>query len=192
MLHVFVNKFRPNKDGTLDELFAAISAYRATAQEGLGNALVLEAAREQARGLMDLIATAKLRDALDPAIPCLVKLCRDVGQRLGSFRLIHNHSNTISRHALMLLSLETLPELTPSLKPSPLPAVEISFADSASVPQLQIADWTTGATRQVADCWATEKDDRFADLLAPLVEHWLSGGLWPDSDTLSTLRSPTL
>ncbi|UQU66839.1 DUF3800 domain-containing protein [Couchioplanes caeruleus] len=191
MLQTFVDALRPSKPTTVDDLFAAIAAYRGTAVEELRGQLgILQAARVQADEVFELIAEAKITDVLDPAIPCLVELCYDVGERVGPFRLVHDQSNTIARHALTLLSIEALPAVTPVLKLPPLPATEITFADSASTPQLQVADWVAGGSRHVADARATGKTNPFVDEVAPVAAGWVSGGVWPDADTIRTPRPP--
>jgi Protein of unknown function (DUF3800) len=191
MLQTFVDALRPTKSTTIDDLFIAIEAYRQTAQDGLRDKIMLvEAAREHADEIDRLISHAGMRDALDPAVPCLAELCYDMGTRIGRFRLVHDQSNTIARNALTLLTVDALPQITPVLKLPPLPAVEITFADSAAAPQLQLADWIAGATRQVADARFTGTQNPFVDQLAPLVDGWLSGGIWPDIDTISTPRPP--
>jgi hypothetical protein len=191
MLQTFVDALRPTKPTTVDDLFAAVAAFRATAQDGLRDKiLMVEAAREHADDIARMISEAKIRDALDPAVPCLAELCYDMGARIGRFHLVHDHANTIARNALTLLTIDALPQLTPGLKLPPLPAVGITFADSTTTPQLQIADWVAGAARQVADARFAAAENAFADQLAPLVDDWLSGGIWPDYDTISTPRPP--
>lgn len=102
MLVTFVDALRPNRPTTpttLDDLFSAIAAYRSTTRDGLGKHInLLCAARSQAEDLSGLIDARTIRDVLDPAIPCLIELCRTFGAAIGQFHLVHDTSKTIARH----------------------------------------------------------------------------------------------
>jgi hypothetical protein len=150
---------------------------------------VLQAARSQAEELTGLIDEKRVRDVLDPAIPCLVELCRAVGDDIGRFHLVHDASKTISKHLPTLMALDQLPAVTPGLPPVALPVASITFADSASSSQLQVADWVAGATRQVMQARATGITDPFIEQLAPLVDGWMRGGAWPNPDTIENPRT---
>jgi len=186
MLSTFVKAVRGNSQATVDDLFAAIDSYCQTAtpewREIIG---ILAYMRDEAEELIEDIACGRVRDSLDPAIPCLAALVWEAGQRIGPFRLIHDTSKVVARHALELLNINELPDPTrPGRLMSSLPAITIEFADSKEVPQLQLADWVAGAGRQ----WATEliwkRGDRFSGHLGPIVKEWFVGGVWPNPDTI--------
>lgn len=186
MLSTFVKAVRGNSQATVDDLFVAIDGYCRTAtpewRETIGLLMYM---RDEAEELIEDIARGRLRDELDPAIPCLAALVWDVGRRIGQFVLIHDTSKVVAKHALMLLNTNKLLDPTrPGRFMSSLPAVKIEFADSKEAHQLQLADWIAGAGRQ----WATEKiwkrGDRFAADLSMIVHEWFIGGLWPDPDTI--------
>jgi hypothetical protein len=150
---------------------------------------LLLAARNQAKDLTDLIDARKVRDVLDPAIPCLIELCRDVGAAIGPFHLVHDSSKTIARHLPTLMSLDQLPSVTPGLPAEALPVSDIAFADSRTTPQLLIADWVAGATRQVAQARVTgAAGNPFIEQLAPIVTSWIVGGVWPDASLIDNPR----
>jgi hypothetical protein len=195
MLSTFVNAVRSNRKATIDDLFAAIEAYyQTTMPEWRETVRLLLYTRGEAKSLIERIAQGeRYRDELDPAVPCLVALVWDIGQRLGSFIIVHDNSRVVARHALTLLSLNELPNPTrPGRLLSPLPIVTIEFSDSKEVPQLQLADWIAGAGRQ----WATElvlkRGDEFAEQLGPIVNEWLIGGAWPDPETIGHPKPRTI
>jgi Protein of unknown function (DUF3800) len=186
MLSTFVKAVRGNSQATVDDLFATIDNYCQTATPKWRETIDLFMyMRDEAEELIEDVARGRLRDELDPAIPCLAALVWDVGQRIGQFVLIHDTSKVVAKHALTLLNTNKLLDPTrPGRFMSPLPAVTIEFSDSKEVPQLQLADWIAGAGRQ----WATElvwkKGDRFAADLTLIVKEWFIGGLWPDPSTI--------
>lgn len=190
MLATFVDAIRPNRPTTLDDLFTVIEAYQRTVRDGLdAHVGLLLAARGNAQDLVDLIDARKVRDVLDPAVPCLIELCRHVAVDLGQFHLVHDASKTIDRNLAILLTLDQLPAVTPGLPAEPLPVVDITFADSSTTPQLIIADWVAGAVRQVGQVRATGDDeDPFVAELAPLVERWTVGGIWPNAELITSPR----
>lgn len=55
----------------------------------------------------------------------------------------------------------------------------IEFADSKNHPQLQVADWAAGATRQWAQWMAGGSGDQFSRDLEPVARPWLIDGTWP-------------
>lgn len=95
MLATFVRAMRYNSTATIDELMAAITAYRATATAELGEKLwMFEASRQQAEDFRQAIVRLGLRDSLDPAIASLVALCFSIAERTGEFHLVHDASKT--------------------------------------------------------------------------------------------------
>ncbi|MGC5660367.1 DUF3800 domain-containing protein [Micromonospora sp. WMMD723] len=190
MLATFVNAIRPNQPATPDDLFDVIEAYHRTVQEGCDTpSSLLLAARWHAQDLFNLIDARKIRDILDPAVPCLIELCRHVGAAIGEFHLVHDSSKTINRNLPLLLSLDQVPAVTPGLPAQALPVIDITFADSRTTPQLIIADWVAGAVRQVGQARATGTDeDSFVAQLAPLAERWTVDSVWPNKDLITTPR----
>jgi hypothetical protein len=188
MLSTFVRAMRSNSTANLDELFESVDAYCESIEPELRSPIeLLKYTRREAEYLVDGINRGAFRDDLDPAIPCLYILVDDFGQRIGPFILVHDRSNVVARHALQLLKTHELPNPTREGKLlRPLPAVSIELADSKSAPQLQLADWVAGATRQWGTQVATQKADRFAFELEPLVRGWAIGGLWPDQDVITS------
>lgn len=55
----------------------------------------------------------------------------------------------------------------------------IEFADSKDHPQLQVADWAAGATRQWAQWMAGGGGDQFSRDLESVARPWLIDGIWP-------------
>ena len=189
MLYTFVGAARRRSRASADDLFAAISAYQVTTHPEFSDVSeILGYTRAQADDIIATIASGELLDALDPAVPCLVPLCHEMGQILGDFALVHDESKTISRHADTLLALHELPDpARPGHLMPRLAITSITFSDSNAVPQLQIADWAAGATRQWATNLVTKLPDPFAEKLKTVVEPWLHGGIWPD---LSCVENP--
>ena len=194
MLSTFVKAVRGNSRATVDDLFAAIDSYcQTTGPEWLKHIDLLMYMRDEAEELIEDISSGRLRDELDPAIPCLAALVWDVGQRAGPFMLIHDTSKVIARHALKLLNVNQFEDPTrPGKRMSALPVITIGFSDSKDEPQLQLADWVAGAGRQWADELIEKKGDRFSRHLGPLVKEWLIGALWPDPDTIENPSPRTL
>lgn len=194
MLAAFVKALRWSRRATVDELFTAIDEYCDTASAEWRDTLSLfQASRGQAEWLIERGADGRFRDGLDPAIPCLVVLTYDMGQRLGPFRLVHDRSKSVARHALTLLNLDQIPNpARPGETLSSLPAVTIEFADSQAIPQLQLADWIAGAGRQWATYLVEHSVDPFAARLGPFVNNWLVGGVWPDLDAITNPRTNSI
>lgn len=186
MLATFVKAIRSNRQASIDDLFLAIGAYCQTASpDWRGLVEMFLYTRNEAEDFVEGVVRGRYRDELDPAIPCLVALVYDIGKRIGPFTLVHDESKVVAKHALQLLNIHELPNLTrPGKRLPPLPAVTIEFSDSKGIPQLQLADWVAGAGRQWATQLVTRKGDRFADRLEPIVRKWLIGGAWPDPDTI--------
>jgi hypothetical protein len=191
LLQAFVDTVRWNSKATVDDLFDAIAGYRATVtlESWAEHIEILALTRVQAEDAVARIAAGQMKDLLDPAVPCLPVLVEDMGRRLGDFRLVHDESKTIARHAALLLTLHRLPDpARPGRMMPRLPLTEIAFSDSRAAPQLQIADWVAGAARQCATRKVTERADPFAERLDPLVEPWTVGGIWPDREVISNPR----
>jgi Protein of unknown function (DUF3800) len=189
MLSAFVDALRPSRLASLNDLFDAISAYLETTRDGLDDHVaLLVAARPQAESLIQSIEAKRVTDTLDPALPCLVRLCHGVADKMGTFHLVHDHSKIISRHASLLMKLDELPPVRPNLPSMKLPVGAITFADSATTPQLQVADWVAGASRHVAHAVVTGSIDAYTNSLKPMTESWMVDGIWPNPDLIVTPR----
>jgi hypothetical protein len=191
LLQTFVDTVRRRSRASVEDLFTAISAYRRTATEPSWSEKVeiFEFTRRQADDVVARITSGELRDSLDPAVPCLAVLCEDIGQLLGNFKLVHDESNTIARNAVHLLTLDNLPDpVRPGHTMRGLPVTGITFSDSKTTPQLQLADWAAGAARQWATRQVTGHSDQFAERLSSLVRPWLAGAIWPDPNTIANPR----
>ncbi len=189
VLKTFVGAFRSRPTATIDDIYHSIDDYRLTTaehpewQEWLE---VLSLTRSESRATLEWISNGH-RDELDPATPCLVALVRDVGERLGVFRLVHDESKPIARYNHMLQNLHEMGNPTrPGKRLTPLPITSIDFMDSKDASQLQVADWIAGAGRQ----WVTQllrmNKDPFAKELGAIIESWLIGAVWPDHETINT------
>lgn len=168
-----------------ETLFAAISDYRESVMKPWFAELVgtLEMPLRHRAWTPDLIACMRSMDVLDPAVPATVCLCTDFGASLGRFRLVHDSSKVVDRHAWVLARLPALPDPSDIGRSTvDLPVAAVEFADSTAFPQLQLADWAAGAVRQWATHKATGRADAFASRLAPVIIPWLIGGIWPGLD----------
>lgn len=189
LLQTFVDAARKRTRASADDLFAAISAYQATTKPEFAEVSgLLQYTRAQADSIIASIASGEVLDNLDPAVPCLVEVCRGMGQAIGDFALVHDESKTLVRNAEQLLAMHELEDpARPGRMLERLPLTSIGFSDSSAVPQLQIADWVAGAVRQWAAQKATRLADPFAEELEDLAMMWCLGGIWPD---LSVVENP--
>lgn len=187
MLSVFVKALRKRQSATITELYAAIVEYYETCTTDFRQVIDLFLiSRPEAERIASRTADGTSYDDLDPAIPCLVALAQDMGQRLDSFRLIHDRSKVVARHALTLLNMSQFPNPTrPGRNLSSLPAIVIDFADSRQHPQLQLADWVAGVGREWATHIVRGVKDPFIDQLGFIVKDWMIGALWPDVNMIS-------
>ncbi|MEH0542310.1 DUF3800 domain-containing protein [Streptomyces sp. NBC_00704] len=179
MLQAFVNWVR--QKATTDELYAAIAALKTSvqSQQFAEYVEVLEYGRPVADETAAEIASQGHRDELDPAIPSLYCLATTFGQTLGKFRLVHDASKVVDRNTTRLHTVHFLPDpARPGEFMNPFMG-GIEFADSKDHPQLQVADWAAGATRQWAQWMAGGGGDQFSRGLEPVVRPWLIDGIWP-------------
>ncbi|MEV2264938.1 DUF3800 domain-containing protein [Streptomyces anulatus] len=179
MLHAFVNWVR--QKATTDELYAAVAALKSSVQnqQFAEWVEVLEYCRPVADETAAEIASQGRRDELDPAIPSLYCLATTFGQTLGRFRLVHDTSKVVDRNATHLHTVHLFPDpARPGEFMNPLMG-SIEFADSKDHPQLQVADWAAGATRQWAQQMAGGGGDQFSRELESVARPWLVGGIWP-------------
>ncbi|WP_413812750.1 DUF3800 domain-containing protein [Streptomyces sp. OE57] len=192
LLQTFVDAIRRRSRASVDDLFAAITAYLMTVKpDFLDTFAPLEFTRAEAEDIVASIANGEVEDVLDPAIPCLVSLCQDMGQRIGVFHLVHDDSKTIARHASRVENLHEVPDLArPGQMMASSSVTAITFSGSTTAPQLQIADWIAGAARQWASSLVTERPDPYAKRLEPIVAPWVAGGIWPDRESIATPRLP--
>ncbi|AWL87180.1 DUF3800 domain-containing protein [Streptomyces globisporus] len=189
LLQTFVDAARKRTRASADDLFAAISAYQDTTKPEFSEVSgLLRYTRRQADSIIADIASGRVLDNLDPAVPCLVEACRGMAGIIGDFALIHDESKTLARHVEQLLRMHEVEDpARPGQLLERLPMTSFGFADSSTVPQLQIADWVAGAMRQWATQKATRLADPFAEDLGDLSMKWLLGGIWPD---MSVVRNP--
>ncbi|MFD3874277.1 DUF3800 domain-containing protein [Streptomyces sp. NPDC058623] len=189
MLQTFVDAARKRTRASADDLFASIDAYQSTTQPEYSElSSVLQLTRAQADDTFAAIASGRVQDLLDPALPSLADLCGGMGEIVGDFVLVHDESKIVTRNVQLLLNMDGLPDpARPGQRLGRLPLVDIRFSDSTAVAQLQIADWAAGAVRQYATSLVREEPDPFAEKLKDLVESWLLGGIWPD---LSVVGNP--
>ncbi|WP_159053421.1 DUF3800 domain-containing protein [Streptomyces regalis] len=192
MLQTFVDAVRRRSRASAADLFAAISAYRATTRPPLTEWVeLLELTRGQADDIIRRIASGETRDELDPAIPCLAVVCGEMGKIVGDFALVHDESSAVARGSVFLQYLHWLPDpARPGRTMERLPVTGVTFSDSTTAPQLQIADWVAGAVRQWATSLVISKADPFAERLEPFAKRWSAGGIWPDSNFFTTGRTP--
>lgn len=179
MLQAFVNRVR--QKATTDELYAAIAALKASvqSQQFAEYVEVLEYGRPVADETAAKIASQGHRDELDPAIPSLYCLATTFGQTLGKFRLVHDASKVVDRNTTRLHTVRFLPDpARPGEFMNPFMGA-IEFAGSKDHPQLQVADWAAGATRQWAQWMAGGDGDQFSRDLEPVARPWLIDGIWP-------------
>ncbi|USQ85995.1 hypothetical protein NFX46_21100 [Streptomyces phaeoluteigriseus] len=191
MLQTLVDAVRQRSRASAADLFAAISAYRATTKPPLTEWVeLLESTRAQADDIIRRIASGEIRDALDPAIPCLAVVCGEMGKIVGDFALVHDESKAVARGSVFLQYLNWLPDpAQPGRMMEHLPVTRVA-SDSTAAPQLQIADWAAGAVRQWATNLVTSKPAPFADRLEPFAKRWTAGGIWPDPDFFTTGKKP--
>ncbi|TDU67095.1 DUF3800 domain-containing protein [Streptomyces sp. KS 21] len=167
-----------------DELFAVVAAFKESIPTRHSNFAEYIEVLEYCRGVADEtaadLAAGGQRDLLDPAVTSLYVLCTSFAETLGQFRLVHDESKVIDRHATELRMAHLLPDLArPGQFLKGLGATQIDFADSKAHPQLQLADWAAGAVRQ----WATHMElgggNQFARDLEYVVRPWVVGTIWP-------------
>ncbi|MFE5795046.1 DUF3800 domain-containing protein [Streptomyces sp. NPDC056503] len=173
MLHAFVNWVR--QKATTDELYAAVAALKSSVQDQqFAEYLdILEYCRPIADETAAELALYGHRDELDPALPSLPCLATTFGQTLGEFRLVHDASKVIDRNITRLHTMHLLPDPTRPGEFMNRFMGAIEFADSKDHPQLQVADWAAGATRQWAQQTADGGGDQFSRELKAVVRPWL-------------------
>ncbi|MFD6113892.1 DUF3800 domain-containing protein [Streptomyces yangpuensis] len=179
LLLTFVGWIR--QKATTDELFAAVAALKASVgNEEFAEWLeMVEYCRPVADEVAADIAAGRQQDELDPAIPSLYCLATTFGATLGRFRLVHDDSKVVDRNSTRLHTVHLFPDpARPGQFMDPIMG-DIEFADSKAHPQLQLADWAAGATRQWAQHLAVGGGDRFSQELESVARPWLIGGIWP-------------
>ncbi len=128
---------------------------------------------------------------LEPAVPAVVMLCHAWAAALGHSGWSTTDPVAIERNLATFQSMHQLRDpAEPDRTMAPFGARVVEFADSASIPQLQLADWIAGATRQ----WARAllpggTPDPFAPRLDGIVQPWRLGSTWPDRDAIVDSRS---
>ncbi|MEE1721493.1 DUF3800 domain-containing protein [Streptomyces albidoflavus] len=185
LLQAFVHWIR--QKATTDSLFAAVASFKTTVQHDdfVEWVELLEHCRGVADDTAAEIASGRLKDTLDPAVPSLYALAFAFGSSLGQhFRLVHDNSKVISSNAALLRTIHMFPDpARPGKFNRQMPVLEIQFADSAMHPQLQVADWAAGATRQWVQRLTGAGGDQFSRDLEAVARPWLVDGIWPPSVT---------
>ncbi|MBK6045983.1 DUF3800 domain-containing protein [Streptomyces sp. MBT55] len=166
-----------------DGLFAAVAAYKKSIPVQYSDFAeqieLLEYCRSVADETAVDLAAGGQRDLLDPAVTSIYCLCVSYRESLGQFRLVHDVSKVIDRHATTLRDAHLLPDPARPGRLSRPAATQIEFADSKAHPQLQLADWAAGAVRQWAAHLAVGGGDRFAQDLENVVRPWVIEAIWP-------------
>ncbi|WP_159045983.1 DUF3800 domain-containing protein [Streptomyces sp. WM6372] len=166
-----------------DDLFATIAAYKTSIPVQHSDFAEQIELLEYCRGVADEtaadLAAGGQRDLLDPAVTSIYCLCVSFRESLGPFRLVHDASKVIDRHAVTLREAYLLPDPARPGRPIRPAATQIDFADSKAHPQLQLADWAAGAVRQWAAHMAVGGGDRFAQDLERVVRPWVVEAIWP-------------
>lgn len=187
MLQAFVDTMRRRQKSDVDALYSAIGDYLATVDPEWDEIIsLLRFTRAHADRWAALISRREVNEVLDPAVPCLVELCRDMGSLVGGdFELVHDESRVVDENSWLLMNLNQMHDPTrPGHMLQGLPLVGISFAVSSDVPELQLADWVAGAARQWATTLTPGLPDPFATHLESVVEPWIVGALWPTTDAI--------
>lgn len=157
-----------NSDPDFDSVLGMLALTRAVVDEGIAD---------------------KDSIALDPAIPSLVSLAAQWTSTLNQpFDLVHDQSKPVAhgREGLLaLLSVDRPPDnfgLGEFKAAFPILAHDIRFADSRSVPQLQVADLCAGAAATLMRARARKLEDPFAEqLLHAGIANLVTMPVWPDS-----------
>jgi len=125
--------------------------------------------------------TDAMRDVLDPAVPVLVQLCRQWGEELGSFQVLHDASRVIASWESTLHRLGEIPDpARPDRRmPTLLIAPRLVFGDSRDYAALQVADVVAGATRHWLTAELNERQDSTSERLRDLVSSFISWVVWP-------------
>jgi hypothetical protein len=89
--------------------------------------------------------------------------------------LVHDSSEVIDRNRDLLLKMDELPDVADPTRPMMAIGVkEVDFGDSNSIAQLKIADWSAGATRDVAMSKFNPPLKVVSQELEDLVQGWLA------------------
>lgn len=127
------------------------------------------------------------RTAIDPAVPAFVDLAAQWSATLDvPFKIVHDRSKAVESHQSYLEGFMSVSEpgrVIPNHGPSwrhPILASGISFVDSESTPQVQVADLFSGAVVTVLDAKALgEGDDFVSELAATRVGQLSYSRVWP-------------
>lgn len=141
------------------------------------------------RAIVDEGVADKDPIALDPAIPSLVSLAAQWTATLKHpFDLVHDQSKPVAHSRESLLALLRVDRAPESFGRGdfeaafPILAHDIRFADSRSVPQLQVADICAGAAATLMRARASGLEDPFAEqLLHAGIATLVTMPVWPDS-----------
>ncbi|WP_158734496.1 hypothetical protein [Streptomyces sp. NRRL F-2747] len=168
---------------SIDDLFTTVAAYKTSVPVQHSDFAERMELLDYCRGVADEtapdLAAGGQRDPLDPAVTSICCLCVSFRESQGPFRLAHDASKVIDRHAVTLREAHLLPDPARPGRPIRPAATQIDFADSKAHPQLRLADWAAGAVRQWAAHMAVGGGDRFAQDLERVVRPWPVEAIWP-------------
>lgn len=162
-----------------DDLFDAITEHRKSASAYGDETAGWIQMVENCRDIADIAIADNMADSLDPALPMLHVVLAGFQGDLVDFRIVHDESKVIGRHAETLTAFHVSPTPGDPWDGGLPPGNRFSFADSRDHPQLQVADWAAGAVRQWATRVALGRRDQFAEDLDPVVQQWSPWGIWP-------------
>jgi hypothetical protein len=124
--------------------------------------------------------------AIDPAVPAFVDLAAQWSATLGPFKIVHDRSipiETQKEYLEALMSLSDPGREFPNYGGTwrlPLLSSGIAFVDSASVPQVQVADLLAGAALATLEAKLTRKIYGFTKkLLATRIAELSYSQVWP-------------
>ena len=139
--------------------------------------------------------------ALDPAVPAFVSLCYDWENQLDRpFCILHDASKPIAFDKTLLehfmdtaVGDEEVISVVGSKIKLPLRATGITFVDSLSAPQVQVADVVASSFAFLHNHGTGDPSFR-AELEAVPLREWLTGCVWPmptvDPKVLGTEENP--
>ncbi len=103
---------------TTDDLFAAVATHKKSIPGRYSDFAKQIELLEYCRGVADEtaadLAAGGQRDLLDPAVTSIYCLCVSFRESLGQFRLVHDASKVIDRHATTLRDAHLLPAQRPA------------------------------------------------------------------------------
>ncbi|CAG0927341.1 hypothetical protein PLCT1_00345 [Planctomycetaceae bacterium] len=135
--------------------------------------------------------------AIDPAVPTFIDLAAQWTHTLQvSFEIVHDRSKPIEHHQEVLERLMSFAKPSREFKGAgrnwtlPILATGVRFADSHSVPQLQVADLLSGATAAVlGQVLRRTKDGFLVELAATRLGELSHSPVWPSTADPSVIAN---